>query len=204
MEYEKTLLNLIERVNELEDKVKALESLLGAHHNEDSNRTLSSEKEKTVKKTRVSKRMILQDLTTKLQSQNINYKVITGGIETTYHDHHPLKVLLTVSRDYGATDDYQWRSWLTINKDYLTQFDALLMAIKKNDGHIVYFILNQNELSKVLAKKQIDKAGIYHFYIDKTKDGGILDIRDIPYIDMDIYLNNWQALKNNEGDHSND
>lgn len=193
-QYEKTFLNLLERVAVLEEKMEAVEkkevkSNLKEVHAMDTNQSVAG--------STFNKNTLIKELKNEMDSLGIEVNKASisdgGGVITKYGDNDSRKVMLRRSRNYSAKG-YEWRGWHTIKAADVDLFDGFILSIE-NEGRLHFFIFSKKDFNTVLKQKQTDSNGIYHFYLNKEQDGKTTDDREDDIINMDKYYNNWEALK---------
>lgn len=189
--YEKTILQLIERVTTLEERIKVLEVNQQGSDND--------VKEENIKKvgTQFNKDALIKEVKHTVKSLSIDVQKASiadgGGVITKYENNEPKKVMLRRSRNYAA-EGYEWRGWHTIKLDDIDVFDGFILSIE-NNGKLDFFVFSKNDFMKVLKQKQTDTNDIYHFYFNKTEAGTITDDRENEIINMQDYYSNWGALQ---------
>jgi len=195
MEYEKTILSILERVVTLEEKVNKLESEEVKYREEE---TEDENKERKSQENKHNKDSIIRELRNKLQPKGIKVTKASreegsGVIISSENDKEVKKVMLKRSRNYPRPG-FEWRGWHTIEKETIDFFDGFILAVEKN-GELYFFLFGKEDFQAVLSQKQLDKNEIYHFYLNKNNGGDITDDREDPEINMKKYYKNWEVLK---------
>lgn len=196
--YEKTILNLLERVAVIEDEMKILKE---NQIKIDSEEVLSEKKDKSKIHATFNKNGLINELKNKVASLGIEITKASlaegGGVITKYRDNESKKAMLRRSKNY-VEKGFDWRGWHTIKSSDIKSFDSFIFSIE-NEGKLHFFIFSKQEFKKVLALKTTDSNDIYHFYLNKsTNNEGVslvTDDREDSVIDMKEYYQNWNALK---------
>lgn len=203
MKYEKLLLDLLERVAFLEEKVSELErSQIELEINEvvDTSAKTDIAGDAVVGK-QSNRALVLQEVTNILRDKHgfdvQKGKRADGGglILFKYGRKSHLKIL--VSRNYmvqPVEPDYEWGGWHTFVPNENDQFDYYVFAVKIDENHPAhYFIFDKNKMSEIFGQKEADSNGYVHFYFRKRWNGKLVDARE-EEVDMSAFYNNWNLI----------
>lgn len=184
--YEDTILNLLERVSNLEKEIIKMKN--GNNHS--NIETSDNNKQKAY-----SKDEIIEELKNELSTWNMivsKRKTKEGGGLLIHNSHNiPLKVYFSSSRDYAKQNNIVFRGWHTISQEKINEFDKFIFIIQKNE-ELNYFVFSQSEMKNLISQKTKDSKGIYHFYFAERSNGETIDLRD--NIVLGNNKNNWKIL----------
>ena len=195
MQYEKLLLDLMERVVILEEKVEMLEM-----KNERVEEDMMEEEARTDKTT--NRAMVIQEVTDILRKK-YGYDVqkgkrADGGGLIAAKDGKKLNFKIFVSKNYMLQDvepDFEWGGWHTFAPSELNLFDYYIFAIKVNKNEPAhYFIFSNEKLAAICAPKDTDSNGVVHFYFRKRHNGKLIEARE-DEVDVAKFYNSWDTIK---------
>lgn len=189
MKYEKLLLDLMEKVAVLEERIELLEK-------KEKDSLINYKEEDTAEK--ISTRALVMDHFEDTLHESTGFtmrkaKRSEGGGLILSKGEKELKVKLTVSKNFASEKeklDYKWRSWHTLSENELDLFDFYIFAIKPDDEDPNYFVFSKQQLNDVCNKKEIDSSGRYHFYFVQTLDHKTYEDRD-DNLPMTKYFNDF-------------
>ena len=188
MKYEKLLLDLMEKVAVLEERIELLEK-----KEKDS---LIDYEEDTADK--LSTRALVMNHFENILHKSTGFsmrkaKRAEGGGLILSNGEKELKVKLTVSKNFASEKEkliYKWRSWHTLAENELDLFDFYIFAIKPDDEDPNYFVFSKQQLRDLCNRKGIDSSGRYHFYFVQTLDHKTYENRD-DNLPTDEYFNDF-------------
>ncbi len=193
MNYERTILELIERVSAMEEKIDLLEQ----ENRNKENLTLSPKKS--------TRNFTKDDVIRRIREELSKYKITVrkgsnlegGGLFLKYSDETEKHVLLKLSRNYVPTnltkfEQFKWRGWHRVVHEDVPSFEHYIFSIEHN-GEIDFFIMNQEQYISLTKGKTKDANSNYYFYFVEDLNGNIYEDRD-EINDMRLYFNNWGNL----------
>lgn len=186
MKYEKILLNLIEKVTTLEERIESLE-------NKEKDSLINYEEDTAEK---ISTRALVMNHFENTLHESTGFtmrkaKRSEGGGLILSKDQKNIKVKLTVSKNFANEAErlvYNWRSWHTLFENELDLFDFYVFAVKPEEEDPHYFVFSKQQLKELCIKKEVDSSGRYHFYFVETTDYKTYEDRD-DKIPMSKYFN---------------
>ncbi len=136
--YERTILELLERVAVLEDDLKVMKK----EQIKADSKELHVESKKELPT--FNKDGVIKEVKNNVDSLGIEVKKASiadgGGVVTKFGNNESKKVMLRRSRNYTGKG-YKWRGWHTINiKDIKPLFDRFIFSVE-NDGKLHFFVL---------------------------------------------------------------
>lgn len=198
MNYDRILLELIDKMSSLEKRVKLLEK-----ENPDI------EEETLMQTQEMIRDFTKDDVISVIQDQLLKYDISVrkgsnvegGGLFLTFPNGTRKHALLKLSRDYVPTNprkfsQFKWRGWhRVVHEDTLT-FDDYIFSIE-HDGELDFFIMDQKQYLELTKGKAIDKNSNYYFYFVEDQQGNIYEDRD-DINNMKPYFNNWDNFRGHE------
>lgn len=194
MNYERTILELMERVSSMEDRIDLLE------------KEVKTREELIMLPKESIRNFTKDDVVRIIQEELSKYKITVrkganiegGGLFLKYPDGREKHVLLKLSRDYVPTnskkfEQFKWRGWHRVrDEEGASIFDDYIFSIEHN-GDIDFFIMNQEQYISLTEGKVKDTNSNYYFYFVEDFNGNIYEDRD-EVNDMKLYFNNWKNL----------
>lgn len=184
--YEDTILNLLERVSNLEKEIIKMKN--GSRQNNIS--SSNNYKQKTY-----SKDEVIEELTNELSTWNmvVNKRNLKeGGGLLIYNSHNtPITVYFSISKNYATANNVVFSGWHTISEEKIEEFNSFIFIVQKEDD-LNYFVFSQNEMKNLIGLKTKDNKDVYHFYFAERSNGQTIDLRD--NIVLKNNKNNWEIL----------
>jgi len=195
MNYDRVILELIDKMGQLEERVTLLEQKdittkgVASMDIQENIRTFTKDDVIGVIKEQLSK----YNITVRKASNSEG-----GGIFLTYPNGLEKHVMLKLSRDYVPTNSkkfaqFKWRSWHRIVHEDTPSFDDYIFSIE-HDEKVDFFIMNQDSYMNLTKEKVTDKNSNYYFYFVEDQLGNVYEDRD-DLNDMKPYYNNWDNFK---------
>jgi len=199
MNYERTILEMLERVKTLEEKVNILEKYIDLSDNLDS-----EEIDDVTPVPKVSGRILSRNEIMKILRDKYGFNVrkanrTEGSGIVILKNGKPYNVKVSYSGSYPqfANEEVICTGWSTQSEKDINNpdfpFFIFVVADASNKYH--YFIFKREDIINEFKEKEFDAKKRLHFYFRIKKDGSPVEVREIEK-DMSSYYNNWTVFEN--------
>jgi len=200
MNYEKIILEMLERIKDLEEKVGMLEDFkVELEEKEDDVVTeITSGSEKKESGRKLSRIEIMKILREKYGFEVRQGNRSEGSGIVISKNGKSLNIKVSFSRSYFeyAKEECIICGWHTLFEKEVNNpelpFFIFVVADAENKFH--YFIFTREEIIKEFSYKKYDANKKLHFYFTIKKDGRPVDLREGEE-DMSSHYNNWDKFK---------
>lgn len=200
MNYEKIILEMLERIKTLEEKVNIIGEL--NHDSEENTPYEPSETEKKSEPVKESGRKLSRLEIMKILDKKYGLEVRKGnrsegsGIVVT-KDGKSYNIKVSYSRSYFDYIDEEvvCSGWHTLFEKEINNPDLpfFIFIVAGSDNQYHYFIFKREDIIKEFNYKVYDSNKKLHFYFRVTKEGKPLELRE-EQRDMSNYYNNWDVF----------
>jgi hypothetical protein len=199
MNYERTVLEMLERIKTLEEKVNSLEENNHDHKNLDNGKinkapTEAGQSGRTLSRNEVMK--ILHD-NYGFNVKKANRSEGSGIVILKDNKSFNVKVSYCRSFDEYANEEVICTGWHTLFENDLNnpKFPFFIFVIADAAKKLHYFIFKRENIINEFKYKVLDANKKLHFYFRVRKDGRPFEVREIEK-DMICYYNNWTVFEN--------
>lgn len=197
MNYERTILEMLERIKTLEEKVNDLED-----NNIPENLNYKADDIDSILKVkgRSSARNEIMEIFHNEYGFNVRKanRIEGSGIvilenSKTYN----VKVSYSGSYPQFANEEVICSGWTTLSEKDINSkdFPFFIFVVADDTNKYHYFIFKQEDLINEFKYKVYDSHKRLHFYFRVKKNGSPVEVREIEK-DMAAYYNNWKVFEN--------
>lgn len=197
MNYEKIILEMLERIKTLEEKVSILEEYDNTIENEDNIDSVATELKKS------GKTLARQEVA-RILSEKYNFNVrkgnrSEGGGIVISKDNKDYNVKICYSRSYFEYIDEKvvCSGWHTLFEKEInnSNFPFFVFVVAGAENEFYYFMFRREDIIKEFSYKNCDSKNKFHYYFQIKEDGRPVESREIEK-DMSGYYNNWDIFSN--------
>lgn len=199
MNYERTMLEMIERIKTLEEKVAMLEECYREMENSDD-----EEVDAMTQESKESGRTSSRNEIMKILRDTYGFNVKKGnrsegsGIVISKNG-KPYNVKVSYSRSYFdyVNEEVICSGWHTLFEKEINNQECpfFIFVVADAEKKFHYFIFKREDITKVFDYKVYDSNRKLHFYFRVKEDGRPFEVREIEK-DMSPYYNNWTVFEN--------
>lgn len=199
MNYERTILEMMERIRTLEEKVSILEEYYHEMENLDD-----EEVDAMTQESKESGRTSSRNEIMNILRDQYGFKVRKGnrsegsGIVISKSG-KPYNIKVSYSRSYFdyVNEEVICSGWHTLFEKEINnpEFPFFIFVVADAEKKFHYFIFKREDIIKVFHYKVYDSNRKLHFYFRVRKDGRPFELREIEK-DMNPYYNNWTVFEN--------
>lgn len=199
MNYERTILEMLERIKILEEKVTILEGYDHELENLDD-----EEVDAVTQESKESGRKLSRNEIMKILRDKYGFNVRKGnrsegsGIVISKNG-KPYNIKVSYSRSYFdyVNEEVICSGWHTVFEKELNNqdFPFFIFVVSDAENKFHYFIFKREDIIHVFDYKVYDSNNKLHFYFRVRKDGRPFELREIEK-DMSPYYNNWTVFEN--------
>lgn len=197
MNYERTILEMLERVKTLEEKVNMLEDFKG-----DIENNIDEEEEEMTQVAKESGRKLSRLEIMKILSENYGFSVRKGNrsegsgiVASKSGKSYNIKVSYSRSYFDYINEEVICSGWHTLFEKEIENegFPFFIFVVADAEDKFHYFIFKREEIIKEFDYKVYDVNKKLHFYFRVKKDGRPVELRETEK-DMRAFYNNWDAF----------
>jgi hypothetical protein len=199
MNYERIILEMLERIKTLEEKVTLLEE-----YNHELEVLDDEEVDAVTQESKESGRKLSRNEIMKILRDKYGFSVRKGnrsegsGIVISKNG-KPYNIKVSYSRSYFdyINEEVICSGWHTLFEKEINnqKFPFFIFVVADAENKFHYFIFKREDIIKEFDYKVYDSNKKLHFYFRVRKDGRPFELREIEK-DMSPYYNNWTIFEN--------
>jgi hypothetical protein len=199
MNYERTILEMMERIQSLEEKVAMLEEFNHEVKNMDDEKVDAMTQE-SKESGRISSRNEIMKILHDKYGFNVRKgnRIEGSGIVISING-KPHNIKVSYSRSYFdyVNEEVICSGWHTLFEKEINnqEFPFFIFVVADAENKFHYFIFKRENIINVFDYKVYDSHKRLHFYFRVRKDGRPFELREIEK-DMSSYYNNWTIFEN--------
>lgn len=203
MNYEKIILEMLGRIQDLEGKVAMLQEFMRDQENNEDNDSEELEDGNMPQETKESGRKLSRQEIMRILKEQYGFSVRKGnrsegsGIVAT-RDGKSYNIKVSYSRSYFdyVNEEVICSGWHTLFEKEIDNpdFPYFIFVVADAEQKFHYFIFEREDIVKEFDYKVYDANKKLHFYFRVRSDGRPYELRETEK-DMSAYYNNWDIFK---------
>ncbi len=203
MNYERTILEMMERIKTIEERLE----IWGEHNPKIENLDDRNEEgDVMTQELKKSGRILSRNEIMQILRDNYGFNVRkanrsegSGIVISKNGKQYNIKVSFSRSYPAYANEDVICSGWHTRLEEVINNqdFPFFIFVVADAENRFHYFIFKRQDIINVFHYKVYDSHRRLHFYFRVRKNGKPFEVREIEK-DMSLYYNNWTVFENVE------